>query len=130
MNAAVIALDSVRKARNPSHQGPRPVAHEAQTMETIGRFASGIVHDFNNVLAAIGVNADMIVRQAQDAQQKQCAERMVAATMRGRDLVGQLLAYARSEAANLEPTDACASTARATDMIRSLAGAGISLESS
>ena len=59
MNAAVIA--------------PVP-EQDAQRMETLGRFASGIVHDFNSVLAAIGVYADMLARQARDAQQKQCAD--------------------------------------------------------
>jgi signal transduction histidine kinase len=115
MNAAVIAPVSNR---------------ETEKMEAIGRFASSIVHDFNSVLAAIGVYADMLARQARDAQQKVCAERMVAATERGRNLVGQLLAYARSESAGLTPTDTCASACGAVEMVRGLADADVSVETS
>jgi signal transduction histidine kinase len=127
MNASVIAAESLRNRPavwNPAFAMP----HEAQRMEAIGRFASGIVHDFNGILAAIVVYADMLVRQAHDMQQRQCAERMVAAVARGRSLVAQLLAYVRTESAGLEPTDICASTAGALDMLRGLAAPNVVLE--
>ena len=121
MNAAVVAAVAP----------VAPIANlESQKMETIGRFASGIVHDFNSVLAAIGVYADMMARQARDSHQKQCAERMVAATARGRNLVGQLLAYVRSEGASLSPTDACDSATEAVELVRGLASGGIAVEAS
>jgi signal transduction histidine kinase len=129
MNAAVAALDSVRTSSYPAHTAACLLPHEVQRMEAIGRFASGIVHDFNSVLAAIGVYAEMIVRQAHDAHQKQCAERMVAATQRGRNLVAQLLTYARNETTGLGPTDACVSINGALDMIRGLAKGGVTVES-
>lgn len=128
MNAGVIALDSVRKARPLRATKVRDLPRDAERMEAIGRFASGIVHDFNGVLASIGVYADMLARQAQDIHQKQCAERMVAATTRGRNLVGQLLAYARTESAGLAPTDLCANVVDAVEMVRGLATRGVSLE--
>ena len=101
---------------------------EAQKLENLGRFASGIVHDFNGVLAAIGVYADMLARQACDANQKRCAERMLAATTRGRNLVGQLLTYIRSECPELEPVDARASAEGAVEMAQGLANESIHVE--
>src|SRR5262245_31831548 len=114
MNAAAISLDPIR-TKAPA------IPREAQRMEAVGRFASGIVHDFNSVLAAIGVYAEMLARQPGDPQQKQCVERMVAATARGRNLVAQLLSYVRSEGAGLGPVDACASAREAVEMVRGLA---------
>jgi signal transduction histidine kinase len=129
MNASVAALRSI--PNRPAAWSPAlTVPREAERMEAIGRFASGIVHDFNSVLAAIVVYAEMIVRQAHDTQQRQCGERMVAAAARGRSLVAQLLAYVRTESAGLAPTDACASTLGALEMVRSLAPANVAIDSS
>ncbi|MCX6133035.1 MAG: PAS domain S-box protein [Ignavibacteriales bacterium] len=69
---------------------------EAQKMESIGLLAGGVAHDFNNILAAIIGNADLI---AGSPDNKEKLERRLhaisSAAQRGADVVRQLLTFAR-----------------------------------
>ena len=74
-----------------------------QRMESVGRLASGISHDMNNVLAAI-----MAVAQALQQQGGAFAPQIdliLDATRRGRTLVQGLLAFARKEMEEAEVFD-------------------------
>jgi signal transduction histidine kinase len=71
-------------------------------MEAIGRFAAGVVHDFNTVLTAIRLNADLLALSVPPGIP---AHHEVEGITRGVDraaaLVGQLLAFSRGQV--LEP---------------------------
>ncbi|MTJ93874.1 MAG: GAF domain-containing protein [Desulfovibrio sp.] len=71
---------------------------ESRHMESIGRLAGGVAHDFNNKLAIISSNLEML--QASLVKYPHETERVLAAmraTKNASDLVNGLLAYARRQ---------------------------------
>ena len=70
---------------------------EAQKLESIGRLAGGVAHDFNNMLTAILGNAALAVRASSlDEVQPLLSEIRVAAELSA-SLTAQLLAFARRQ---------------------------------
>ena len=71
---------------------------EAQKMEVIGKLASGVAHDFNNILAVIMGYSDMITAQlGPDSPLRQCTEEIRHATQRAAGLTRQLLVFGRKQ---------------------------------
>ena len=71
---------------------------QAQRMEAIGQLASGVAHDFNNVLTAVIGNVDRIaIDRHAPRQVRQLAEAALRAAHRGSSLTAQLLAFARQQ---------------------------------
>ncbi|NTW54418.1 MAG: response regulator [Chlorobaculum sp.] len=71
---------------------------QAQKMDSIGRLAGGIAHDYNNMLAAILGNAELALRKAdQDHPMRQELETIVKVTQRSAELTRQLLGFARKQ---------------------------------
>jgi signal transduction histidine kinase len=103
---------------------------QAEKLTTIGRFACGVAHDFNNVLGAILPNADMLAREAPaDTALKRRAQNIFAAAERGRHLAHQILAYCSDQSAERMPTDVCRTVADTLDLVRSSLPHGIALHS-
>lgn len=68
----------------------------AQRLESLGRLASGVAHDMNNVLAAVHAATELLKAQrAGDAALGKSLDTILMATRRGRDLVKGLTAFAR-----------------------------------
>lgn len=68
----------------------------AQRLESLGRLASGVAHDMNNVLAAVHAATELLKAQrAGDAPLAKSLDTILMATRRGRDLVKGLTAFAR-----------------------------------
>jgi len=71
---------------------------QARRMEAIGQLASGVAHDFNNVLTAVIGNVDRIMLEPHTRRQvRQFAEAALRAAHRGSSLTAQLLAFARQQ---------------------------------
>ena len=68
---------------------------QAQKMEAIGTLAGGIAHDFNNILAAILGNAEIALEETPEDGPRHNLQQILRATVRGRDLVKQILTYSR-----------------------------------
>ena len=76
-------------------------AWQAQKMEAMGRMASAISHDMNNVLGAIQITAELSAEELGAGHpQSGGLEQILAASERGRDLVRQLMAFARQQPAD------------------------------
>jgi two-component system cell cycle sensor histidine kinase/response regulator CckA len=76
-------------------------AWQAQKMEAMGRMASAISHDMNNVLGAIQTTAELTGEElGRSHPQHAGLEQILAASDRGRDLVRQLMAFARQQPAD------------------------------
>ncbi|MCF8081647.1 MAG: PAS domain S-box protein [Deltaproteobacteria bacterium] len=70
---------------------------QAQKMEAIGTLAAGIAHDFNNILSPILVDSEMVLMQLSDESPLQVNLRRINnAGERARELVRQILAFARA----------------------------------
>lgn len=68
----------------------------SQKMEAIGTLAGGVAHDFNNILAGIIGFAEMVEEDLPDGSPlKRYMQRILKASLRGRDLVKQILAFSR-----------------------------------
>jgi len=79
---------------------------ESQKMEAVGQLAGGIAHDFNNILGAIlGFAGFLLQDLPKEAPEHGFAERIVAASERGKELVRQILAFSRRSAVERKPTD-------------------------
>lgn len=71
---------------------------QAQKLESVGRLAGGVAHDFNNMLTAILANADLTLLSVGDNEEAtQGLEEIRAAAQRSANLTRQLLAFARKE---------------------------------
>ena len=68
----------------------------AQKMDAVGRLAAGVAHDFNNALGVIVGYAELLLRQASDAQRGKLEE-ILKATERATALTRQLLAFSRKQ---------------------------------
>jgi PAS domain S-box-containing protein len=67
----------------------------AQRLESLGTLAGGIAHDLNNVLAPITLSFDAIKRSMTDERALQVLSAAEASAKRGKNIVAQVLAFAR-----------------------------------
>jgi len=70
----------------------------AQKMESIGTLASGVAHDFNNILGIILPNAELVkMRTEPDSAPTRYADVIINATRRAAQLTKQLLSLSRKD---------------------------------
>lgn len=67
----------------------------AQRMESIGRLATGIAHDLNNILAPILISSALLRQKVQDDEGLAMLTRLEASAKRGADIVRQVLGFGR-----------------------------------
>ena len=71
----------------------------AQKMESIGRLAGGMAHDFNNILNIISAYAESLKRGPETAKVLESSKAIGLAVERGAGVVRQLLTFARKDEA-------------------------------
>ncbi|MCK5311563.1 MAG: hypothetical protein KAJ62_05610, partial [Desulfobacteraceae bacterium] len=77
---------------------------QAQKMESIGTLAGGIAHDFNNILFPIMGHTEMLMSDIpEDSPFKERLDKIYTSAIRARDLVSQILIFARQESNELKP---------------------------
>ncbi len=95
--ATVVILDDVsdlyESRQNAEHQAK--IAAAAQKQESIGKLTGGIAHDFNNLLAVILGNLEFLQDDETNPQRAKFAKNALDATLRGGELVRNMLAFAR-----------------------------------
>jgi CheY-like chemotaxis protein len=71
---------------------------QSQKLESIGTIASGVAHNFRNVLSGISVNTQLLELQNQEnARVREAADRIMHSVKRGSALVDDLTQFAREE---------------------------------
>ena len=102
---------------------------QAQRLESIGRLAGGVAHDFNNMLQAILGNVDLaLAALPADSPVREYVEEVQHSAERSTDLTRQLLGFARRQTIVprvLDLNDAVEGTLR---MLRRLIGEDIALD--
>ena len=101
---------------------------QSQKMESVGRLAGGVAHDFNNMLGVILGHADLAMAQL-DPQQPVHAhlKEIRDAAERSAGIAQQLLAFARRQTATPTLLDLNKSVGKMVDMLRRLIGEDIEL---
>ncbi|MBI5416876.1 response regulator [Candidatus Poribacteria bacterium] len=74
----------------------------AQKMELIGQIASGVSHDFNNILAAIMGHAYILKKKLETADTLNNVEHIITSTKKGSNLIENLLNFSREQPINLK----------------------------
>ena len=98
---------------------------QAQKMESIGRLAGGVAHDFNNILTAIMGYANFLAGGPSDSMWREDVEEIRKATERAAALTRQLLAFSRRQALQLRVVDLNAEFADLEKMLRRTMGEDI-----
>ncbi|MGO9415961.1 MAG: ATP-binding protein, partial [Syntrophobacteraceae bacterium] len=101
---------------------------QAQKMESVGRLAGGVAHDFNNMLGVIIGRAEIALQQdvSNDKLQHNLKE-ILKAAQRSADLTKQLLAFARKQTAVRKILDLNSTISSMLNMLRRLIGEDIDL---
>ena len=100
-----------------------------QKMDSLGRLASGVAHDFNNKLAVIRGGIDLLLEKTELSGE--IAPDLInirEATEDAAALVSQLLGFARRQKVAVQVLDCNESTARTLAMLRRLFGENITLD--
>jgi signal transduction histidine kinase len=103
---------------------------QSQRMDAVGQLAGGVAHDFNNMLAVIRGNAELLLMdEAQyPADAKEGLKHVVAASERAATLTRQLLAFSRKQVLQPQPLALNDVIANLTKMLRRLIGENIDLK--
>ena len=102
---------------------------DARRFESLGRLASGVAHDFNNVLTVVTAGLESIrlgVRSTPDITED--LGMIESAIKRAGDLVRQLVTYAKGSEEGATTIDASARLRESFELLRTLAGRNVQLE--
>lgn len=100
----------------------------AQRLESVGRLAGGVAHDFNNMLTVILGHAERsLARLRPEDPVHADLEQIRQAAERSSDLTRQLLAFARNQPASPTVIDVNETVANALNMLGRLSGEDIEL---
>ncbi len=101
---------------------------QAQKMESVGRLAGGVAHDFNNMLGVILGHTEMALSEVDPGQTiASDLEQIQLAAQRSADLTRQLLAFARKQAVAPVVLDLNLAAAGTLQLLQRLIGEDIAL---
>ena len=94
-------IEAERKNRKLQSQ-----LQQAQKMEAIGNLAGGIAHEFNNVLSIIVGNAELAMDHVPGSNPaKEHLREICIASLRAREVVRQILSFARKTMTSMKPLE-------------------------
>ncbi len=102
--------------------------NQAQKMESVGRLAGGVAHDFNNMLSVIIGHAELSLEQLnQDNPLFNAIKAIRNAAGRSADITRQLLTFARKQVVTPRVLDLNATVAGMLNMLKRLIGEDIDI---
>ena len=125
--AAILALVVWRQLESRRREEARTA--QAEKLAAIGQLASGISHDFNNLLTVISTSAEFLSRpDLSEPRRLRYVAAISESARRAAALTGQLLAFARRQSLAPRTFDVGREIERGADLIRPMIGEGVSLE--
>lgn len=101
----------------------------AQRLETVGRLAGGVAHDFNNILSVVSGYASLLqMKLAKAGTAHRELIEIERAVLKATALVGQLLAFSRKQVVHAQVLDLGQLSRECMPMIRIIVGEDIELE--
>jgi PAS domain S-box-containing protein len=101
---------------------------QSQKMESVGRLAGGVAHDFNNMLGVIIGSADLCQHQiAPDSPLQKYLDHIIKAAQRSSDITRQLLAFSRKEVVSPKPVNLNSLIIESEKMLCRLIGEDVTL---
>lgn len=109
-------------------RGLEKQVEELQRLESLGTLANGIAHRFNNLLASISGQAELLMMMHPDnAVISAQGKKILDAIGKGRDFVNQLSSFSRKEKPTMRRCDLARIARHAINFIRSVLPRGIEL---
>ncbi|MBL9134493.1 MAG: PAS domain S-box protein [Verrucomicrobiales bacterium] len=101
---------------------------QAQRVESLGRLAGGMAHEFNNLLAGIMLNLELAKSECSDLGSTTSLEEIMGLSKRAARLIRQLLAFSRQSTLEIQPFDLASNIAEECNMISRLVGERVVLQ--
>ena len=103
---------------------------QAQKMEALGQLTGGVAHDFNNMLAIIVGNLDILLRRLSpdEPRLRASAENALSGANRAASLTQRLLAFSRLQPLDPKPTDVNKCVSDMSEMLRRTLGETVVVE--
>ena len=119
-----IAIDETEKrSAEAALESMEAQLSHAQRMESIGRLAGGVAHDYNNLLTAIIGYADMALNQLEERHgAREVLLKLKSVSNQSSQLTQQLLAFARKDVISPVRLDIHKELSRAAELIDRLVG--------
>ncbi len=107
--AGYLAAETQVARRNRELEVAKVELMHSQKMQALGTLAAGIAHDFNNLLSVIRMSSKLIGRATKNnADIQENVADIEQAVVQGKNVVGSMLGYARTEPTEVGPTDVSA----------------------
>lgn len=117
-----------RKTAEKEKETLQAQLHQAQKMESIGRLAGGVAHDFNNMLGVIIGHTEMAIDEIDPSHPVyNDLQEILKAAYRSANLTRQLLAFARKQTISPRVLDLNETVGGMLNMLRRLIGEDIDL---
>jgi two-component system sensor histidine kinase EvgS len=101
----IVDITERMRAREQSEQLTTQL-QQAQRLESVGRLAGGVAHDFNNILSVILGYAELLVDGSEDSHpHREAMNAILDGALRARDLTRQLLAFSRKQVLEFRTVD-------------------------
>jgi PAS domain S-box-containing protein len=129
-NGMVSALVDIteRKKAEAEREKLQAQLNQAQKMESVGRLAGGVAHDFNNMLGVILGHTELALLQADESHDLYADLKEIQdAAKRSADTTKQLLAFARKQTISPKQIDLNDTVEKMLTMLRRLIGEDIDL---
>jgi nitrogen-specific signal transduction histidine kinase/ActR/RegA family two-component response regulator len=95
-----------RQVAESTERMARTSTAQLHRLETVGRLASGVAHDFANLLTLISGYSELMLDRIEDREAlRQHLEEITHAANRGARLTSQLLGFSRGQATEPQPVD-------------------------
>jgi len=101
---------------------------QAQRLEAIGQLVGGVAHSFNNLLAVVIGNLELMRLEGVDDRARKQRDRAMRAAWRGSMLTHQLLAYAGQQPLEPRPVDPNAVLAGMQELLQQIVGEAVQIE--
>ena len=125
---ALAILHRMRRRAEEERERLQSQLAQAQKMESVGRLAGGVAHDFNNMLGVILGHTEMVLEQVGlNDPLRADLEDVQRAAQRSADLTRQLLAFARKQTVAPKVLDLNETVAGMLKLLRRLIGEDIDL---